>query len=445
MSKKIKKKKKFLIIEDKSYTFIDLFCGIGGFHQALKQINCDNRCVLACDINKDCRAVYKDNYGIEPHPDIRKLTLEEIPLFDILCAGFPCQSFSNAGKKKGQDDKRGMLFDEIIRIAKEKQPKFMFLENVKHIKKIDGGKMFRYIINTIKDIGYHIKCKKADEVNVEGEQLIEDNGVETIFELSPHQLGIPQDRKRIIFVCIRKDIYDPTKKLTLTLDDNPTINFDKIIEKDKSKTEKHKISKDIEDVLHAWDEMIQKFEVDEKLSPTILCDEFENYWSYIESKNETTGEIVYNEEFKHLAQWRQDYIIKNRPIYEKYEDEWDKWFEKYKTILNKRKIYCKLEWQTGKKKPNDSIWNHFIQLRQSGIRVKKNKFFPTLVAIVQTPIYGKEKRYITPRECARLQSFPDSFRMHENDHKAYKQFGNAVNVEVVKKIISMTLDAYKYL
>jgi len=102
-----------------------------------------------------------------------------------------------------------------------------------------------------------------------------------------------------------------------------------------------------------------------------------------------------------------------------------------------------LEWQVGNKKENDSIWNYFIQMRQSGIRVKKTNYFPTLVAIVQIPIYGKEKRYITPRECARLQSFPDSFKIHKNDKTAYKQFGNAVNVDVISYIIDLTLRTYK--
>ena len=72
-------------------------------------------------------------------------------------------------------------------------------------------------------------------------------------------------------------------------------------------------------------------------------------------------------------------------------------------------------------------------MRQSGIRVKKSKYFPTLVAIVQTPIYAKERRHITPRECARLQSFPDSFELHEKDQVAYKQFGNAVNVTMIER------------
>ena len=123
----------------KSMNFIDLFSGIGGFHIALNRLG--HKCVLACDIDKKCREVYKKNHGIEPVDDIRKINEKTMPDFDILCAGFPCQSFSNAGKKQAFEDKvRGTLFFDIIRLAKEKQPKFMFLENVKHIKRVDEGK-----------------------------------------------------------------------------------------------------------------------------------------------------------------------------------------------------------------------------------------------------------------------------------------------------------------
>jgi DNA (cytosine-5)-methyltransferase 1 len=104
--------------------------------------------------------------------------------------------------------------------------------------------------------------------------------------------------------------------------------------------------------------------------------------------------------------------------------------------------YGKLEWQTGSIKENDSIFNHFIQIRQSGIRVKKSQYFPTLVAISQIPIYGKEKRYITPRECARLQSFPEDFILNPNDRKTYKQMGNSVNVDNVYTVINSTFQDY---
>ena len=88
--------------------------------------------------------------NIEPVDDIRKINEKTMPDFDILCAGFPCQSFSNAGKKQAFEDKvRGTLFFDIIRLAKEKQPKFMFLENVKHIKKVDEGNVFKTILGAL--------------------------------------------------------------------------------------------------------------------------------------------------------------------------------------------------------------------------------------------------------------------------------------------------------
>jgi DNA (cytosine-5)-methyltransferase 1 len=375
-----------------NFKFIDLFCGIGGFHQAMEKMG--GTCVFASDINKDARHSYQQNYDIQVTGDIRKIDEKEIPEFDVLCAGFPCQPFSNAGKKKAIDDTRGTLFHDILRIAREKRPRVMILENVKHIMKIDGGEAFRTIIKAIEESGYNVNTTT----------------------LSPHQLGIPQQRERVIFLCVRTDC-PGAEDIPITLPPKGAkIDCKSIIEKGRV-AKKYYVTGDQKYVLDAWDEMIEVFEDGEKLSPTILVKEF--YSNYTD------------EEFASLPKWKQDYMTKNRPIYEKYKDQWDAWFDKHKHILQKREIYMKLEWQAGKKQANDSIWKHFISFRQSGIRVKKAKYFPTLVAIVQTPVYGPKKRFLTPRECARLQSFPDSFICHENDHKAYKQFGNAVNVDVI--------------
>jgi len=370
--------------------FYDACCGIGGFHQALTQLNFI--CVGACDIDKECRKVYKENYGIEPECDMTKIS--EFPDFDIFCCGFSCQSFSNAGKKLGRDDPRGKLFDHIVRIANLKKPKYMFLENVKHIKNIDKGNVWKYIGEQIDQAGYFLQT----------------------FELSPHHLGIPQNRERVIFICIRKDI--PFELIELKITKNR--NFAScIFEKNVTG---YNIKPEEEQILETWESMIKELEVGENLSPTILANEF--YKTYTP------------EEFQQLPNWKQEYITKNKRIYEKYKNKWDQWYNINKDILIKKEIFGKLEWQTGKIKKNDSIFNYFIQFRQSGIRVKKADYFPTLVAIVQTPVYAKERRYITPRECARLQSFPDSFKIHENDRIAYKQFGNAVNVEVIKTVVS---------
>ena len=396
--------------------FIDLFCGIGGFHQAMNKLTIPTECVFACDIDKECKKVYHQNYGLLPAEDITKVDEKMLPDFDVICAGFPCQSFSQAGKKLCLEDKRGLLFEHILRIAKEKRPRFMFLENVKHIKKIDEGKVFEHILKRIKETGYNVQVE----------------------ELSPHQLGIPQHRERVIFICTAIPIAVGIPEISLieavglkdkipfilpTITETTDEQIQKILLPLTEEREKYLIPKELVSVLEAWNEMVQVFEVGENMSPTILCKEF------------LTDSTESN-----LATWKQDYITKNKRIYQKYESLWQSWLTKHQQLLNKKEIYAKLEWQAGKKRENDSIWDHFIQLRQSGIRVKKGDFFPALVAIVQVPIYAKERRYICPRECARLQSFPDSFIMHEKDKIAYKQFGNAVNVDVLHFFIKGTLD-----
>ena len=305
-------------------------------------------------------------------------------------------------------DKRGLLFDEIMRIAKAKQPRFMFLENVKHILKVSDGNVLKYIEEQIDLHGYVLQR----------------------FQMSPHEYGIPQQRERIYFVCVRKDIYIGSP-INLTLSDNTTLDVNSILQNHSEIDDKYKLHGDVLNVLEAWDEMIQIFEEGETLSPTILIhDAYRNYT---------------DEQYVNLASWRKEYMEKNKRLIEKYKDAFAEWYNRHKTLLSKREIYGKLEWQVGKVKNNDSIFNYFIQMRQSGIRVKKAKYFPTLVAISQIPIYGKEKRYITPRECARLQSFPDTYKISPNDKHSYKQFGNSVNVSNVTTVIESTLKHYDLL
>jgi DNA (cytosine-5)-methyltransferase 1 len=382
-------------------TYIDLFCGIGGFHQAFNRMGA--KCVLACDIDKDCREIYKLNYGIDPVANIKDIDEHTMPDFDLLCGGFPCQAFSQGGNKKCFEDKRGLLFDEIIRIAKVKQPKFMFLENVKHILKVSDGKVIEYIKQKIKDTGYTLQ----------------------LFQISPHNYGIPQQRERVYFVCVRNDLYKDVVTLPVF---TGKIQFDSFLDKATDIDDKYLIKGELLGVLEAWDSMIHVFEKGEKISPTIMMhDAYKNYSA---------------DTLKTFPKWKQDYVTKNKPLLTKYEPMFRAFYEKHKELLQKKEIYGKLEWQTGPIQANDSIFNHFIQMRQSGIRVKKSKYFPTLVAISQIPIYGKEKRYITPRECARLQSFPDSFQLSPQDKKSYKQLGNSVNVDNVYTVIHTTLANY---
>jgi DNA-cytosine methyltransferase len=315
-----------------------------------------------------------------------------------------CQPFSNGGKKQCFEDDRGLLFDEIMRIAKHKKPKFMFLENVKHILKVSNGEVFKYIVDKIKQHGYKLQ----------------------VFQLSPHNYGIPQQRERVFFVCVREDIYNNSD---IVLDTTKNILTPQDIVKEHD--ERYVIPNDIKNVLDAWNVLIKKFEKDEKISPTILIhDYFKNYSQ---------------EDFSKFPQWKKDYITKNKPLLDKYQPIVKEWYSQYKEVLSKREIYGQLEWQVGKIKENDNIYDYFIQIRQSGIRVKKPLYFPTLVAMSQIPIYGKTKSYISPRQCARLQSFPESFVLDNSDKVVYKQMGNSVNVFNVSTVIKSTLKHYNLL
>ncbi|MGL5914276.1 MAG: DNA cytosine methyltransferase, partial [Bacteroidales bacterium] len=129
--------------------------------------------------------------------------------------------------------------------------------------------------------------------------------------------------------------------------------------------------------------------------------------------------------------WKRSIILRNRSIYEQNKVFIDKWSRKCVAESSFTGSKAKLEWQAGSNSTPD-IWEHILQLRPSGVRIKKATYFPALVAITQTSIVGKLRRRLTPRETARLQSFPDSYRLHPNDRIAYKQLGNSVNVEVVQ-------------
>ena len=389
-------------IEHHDIKFIDLFCGIGGFHLALTSIpNINAKCVFASEIDIHCKRIYEYNFKIKPYGDILQ-NIANIPNFDILCAGFPCQPFSNAGNKKGLSDKKGLLFDSIVEILKIHKPKLGFLENVKHIKNISNGEVYKYIYQQITNLGYNMLD----------------------FEISPLDINIPQNRKRIIFILIRNDITYNKKDIIKIIEQNiikyKEINKNNII-LDHIDNSKYNLSSELLNVLLAWDELTKILKDIEIISP-IVIDYF--YDQAIDENNK---------------KWKNEYIKKNILFYHKYKHLIDPWLLKYKQLLTIKSIYGKLEWQTGT--IGGSIFDYYIQIRQSGIRVKKTDCFPALVAIVQTSIIGEKRRYLTPKECSRLQSFPDTFSFIDQDDKiTYKQLGNSVNVKIIKVIIESTLN-----
>ena len=136
------------------FTYIDLFAGIGGFHQAGDSLG--GKCIFASEIDAEAKKAYAANYGLEPQGDITKIDAKDIPNHDVLFAGFPCQPFSIIGNRLGFDDIRGTLFFEIVRILKEKQPKFFILENVKQLSRHNKGKTLQVILSSLGEIGYKV-------------------------------------------------------------------------------------------------------------------------------------------------------------------------------------------------------------------------------------------------------------------------------------------------
>ncbi len=135
-------------------TFVDMFCGIGGFHLAAESFGM--RCVYACDADEEARKAYEHNYGNVPEGDIRLIKENKIPDHDLFCAGFPCQPFSIIGKRQGFDDIRGTLFFEIVRILKAKKPRAVLLENVKQLTTNDKGGTIKRIVSELESLGYHV-------------------------------------------------------------------------------------------------------------------------------------------------------------------------------------------------------------------------------------------------------------------------------------------------
>ena len=141
-----------------SIKFLDMFAGIGGFRSGLEAIG-GFECVGYCEIDKYAKQAYEAMYdtgGELYFDDARKIVPEQLPDFDLLVGGFPCQSFSIAGARKGFDDTRGTLFFEIARIAAVKKPKYLFLENVPGLLNHDSGKTFETIIHTLDELGYDV-------------------------------------------------------------------------------------------------------------------------------------------------------------------------------------------------------------------------------------------------------------------------------------------------
>lgn len=384
----------------KKFKFIDLFCGIGGFHQALSGLG--GECVYACDIDADCRKTYERNYGIHPDGDITKVSECDIPEHDVLCAGFPCQAFSKAGKRLGfADETKGTLFFDILRILKYHKPKYALLENVRNLASHDHGNTWKVIHDSLVEAGY----------NVLDEPVI----------FSPHYIGVPQHRERVFIMCVRKDV-GTLPRFYFNIERIPDCSIDDILLSDNEidNLEKYRLKPQMIAWIDNWNIFLQG----------IKCDKLPGFPIWADSLCAMEDNPMIGD-WDEMPRWMKNFIKKNSELWEKNKDFIDQWLP----VAKENPLFfgskAKLEWQAGETK-HPNVWQHIMQIRPSGLRVKPGTYFPALVAITQTSIVGSRKRFLTPRECARLQSFPDNFIYDDKIAQAYKQFGNSINVELVK-------------
>jgi len=413
--------------------FIDLFAGLGGFHKALHELG--HHCVFASELNPALREVYKMNWGIEPKGDIKKIVdneIDTIPPHDILCAGFPCQPFSKAGKQLGREDNRGTLFDEIVKILEHRTPKYFILENVPFIRQHDNEDTWKYMHGELTKLGYEV-----------------DHEI-----YSPQDFGIPQHRKRIFIIGSLKGLKHFSFK---QVDDQKTAIFDihQFIEAHPKQFKA--LPKANQECIRLWQRFIDQIPKETKLPGfPIWGMEFGATYPYEKSypvklsadelsefkgnfgcslkgisKEEQKARLPsYARIEKAFPDWKRSYIKQSRDFYQdnkKYVHDVVKEIAKYPS-----QSWQKLEWNVGDSKRK--ITDYILQFRASGIRVKKVNFFPSLVCTnTQRPIIGWQKRYITKEEGLKLQSL-EGLMLPLNENAAFRALGNAVNSKIVKLI-----------
>ena len=325
------------------FKFIDLFAGIGGFRLAFQNLN--GKCVFTSEWDKYSKKTYQANFGEVPFGDITKpITKSYIPDdFDVLCAGFPCQAFSIAGKRGGFEDTRGTLFFDVAEIIKKKKPKAIFLENVKGLRSHDKGKTLATILNVLReDLGYFVPEPQI---------------------INAKEFGVPQNRERIFIVGFRKDLGIGEFK------------YPKPVNK-KSK---------LKDILEK-NEVSVKYYLSETYVNTLR-----NHKARHESKGNGFGYEIISENGTANA------------------------------------VVC-----GGMGRERNLVYD---------FRLKD--FTP--ITNITGEVNREGIRKMTPREWARLQGFPDKFKIVVSDAQAYKQFGNSVAVPAIQATARKIIDKLKAL
>lgn len=420
-----------------SFRFIDLFAGLGGFHLALGRLG--GTCVFAAEWKENLRELYAANFGLHPEGDITQVEPQSVPEHDVLTAGFPCQPFSKAGEQLGFEcTKQGGLFFNVEEILRQKKPRFFILENVPNLLKHDNGKTWGKIQKLLGQdgLGYHIDAAK----------------------LSPHNFGIPQIRERIYIVgslspltsFVWPETSNTETSIDIVLDDNPV--------------DAKQLSPQVHECLDVWNAFLKACPKEVVLPSFPLWSmewgatyPFEDETPYarklnygkdglkgfkgshgcklgylhdIEDRWAALPSHARTEQIE-FPKWKKDFIRHNRQFYEDNKSWIDPWLPH---ILKFPSSLQKLEWNV--QGGEHDIWKYVLQFRASGVRIKRRTTAPSLIAMTDTqvPIIGWQKRYMTPRECARLQSLDDLKKLPSSPTQAFHALGNAVNSKVVERV-----------
>lgn len=412
-----------------SFRFVDLFAGIGGFHAGMAENG--GECVFACEIDDDLREIYRNNFGIYPEGDIKNVDEKSVPAHDILCAGFPCQPFSLAGKKKGQAcPESGQLIDEVIRIAEYHMPRYILLENVPNIITIDNGSFWRYMNTKFNNIGYSLHYR--------------------VF--SPVDIGIPQNRRRVFIIACR----DKADAHTLKWPEQTSycVSLENILDHEGTfrELEPTKVA-----LLGHWQLLLQNLKITGLHTISIAAPEFgANYpknFSRISLKEFCKYKGAYGQSLEDCKTWAEaldklpSYVRKNRQVPDWISDSVDfsrKLYVENSTVVDKWIIdlprhnnsWQILEWRG--EHTNLMINNHLVQFRASGIRVFKKDVAPSLISMTTTqiPVIPWLGRYISVNEAAKLQNLNHLPSLPNNNSAAFKAFGNAVNAKIVSMVVS---------
>jgi DNA (cytosine-5)-methyltransferase 1 len=380
---------------DKTFTYVSLFSGVGGFEQALNKLG--GKCVMASEIDKFANKAYEVLYGEPTVGDVTEIEAEDVPDHDLLVGGFPCQAFSVAGKRLGFEDTRGTLFFEMARIAKAKKPKVILAENVKGLVGHDKGRTLNTIVQTLCDIGYTV------DFNV----------------LNSKYFGVPQNRERIFIAAVRDDLVEQEpwmdvkgntvvpkgKQRIQQLEGVKTFNFDW--------PPQDEVTTRLRDILE--DDVDERFYLSEEKTAKLvacICESTPDKTPIEYSRKNGVGKEIEQAHTLSASDWRglnrnqtQNAVLEVRPVLTPDRE-------------TKR--------QNGRRFKDDGEESFTLTAQdRHGVAIGDSQKYRI--------------RKLTPRECFRLQGFPDSefdklVAAGISNSQLYKMAGNAVTVNVIDAI-----------